>query len=214
MARTTVLPVTRATRSPTRDATGSVNLYDRCRLGDESAWAEVYARAIAAVKRCRVSQAEAEDIAGDAVLKLVKVVRAGKVKDPVAFPAYVGVVAVRLFYDRRRSPDQRDRVWNEPDETGLTILERAVDPDPDPAKVASVRERFAALLAALGRLPAACQTVLRAYFQHIHLDAGGSYRTLERALRSNRGTIASRVTRCMDELLDDESLRNLLEARP
>jgi DNA-directed RNA polymerase specialized sigma24 family protein len=191
-------------------AARSADLYERCRRGDEDAWAEVYARALAALARRRVNHAKAEDIASATVLKLLPVVKRNGVKDPVAFPAYVAIVAVRLFFDDRRAPYERDRLWNDPDDAGLMPLDRAGDPGPDPLARASVRERWAVFIGAVSRLPEQCRTTLRAYFEHIHLDPRGSYKTLEQALRSKRGSIASRVTRCLDALLEDPVVRRLV----
>lgn len=180
-------------------------LYRRCRLGDELAWAEVYSLALSiARRRGRGIQDEMTDIAADVVEKLLQPGELDRINDPAAFRGYIATITVRKVLDKLRSPGQRRRVWAQAEwEEGEDPVFDQPDGDPLPLSVVADRQAWAIVEAALARLAPACREVLIAYIEHILLDPEGSYKSLERALKAKRGTISSRVTRCLDEILKD-----------
>jgi len=173
---------------------------------------EVRAFAIAVVRRQgRVAAEEAEDIANDVIEKLLQPGALDDVRNPKAFKGYVAIIAVRVVRDRFRSPWHRDRVvageGDDPTENPIGLVP---DSHPSIERIAESRRTLEVVMAELAKLSPECQRVLAAYFQHILLDPQGSYATLTAALGLKRGTVSSRVKRCIDKLLQTPSVQAVL----
>jgi RNA polymerase sigma factor (sigma-70 family) len=162
-------------------------------------------------RRGRAVLVEAEDIASEVVEQLLDPVELDRIREPAAFRGYVATLTVRRIFDRLRSPARKRRVAEHSDagqDDGLTVGSR--DPNAGPPDVAGGREAWGIVLEALERMSETCRTVLLAYIEHLFLDPKGSYLTLTRALKCTRGTVSSRVRRCLDKLLEDRRVRSAL----
>ena len=170
-------------------ATSDAGLAARCRAGDEAAWAELverfsrYVYAIC-VQGFRLSPHDAEDAFQDVFAKAY--VQLGTLRDDNALRPWIGQLTRRTCIDRLRSGSREHAAEDvEPegaDET-LQLLDEAL----------TVHE-------ALAQLPDNCREILDRFFAQDE-----SYRTIGEALGLPGGTIASRISRCL------EKLRSLME---
>lgn len=204
MGRASASRVSAPRRRPGAAVGPGAELWRRCRTGDEAAWTEVYNLTLRMARvRCRAVPHEAEDVAQEVVEKLCRGAL-GAVADPDSFHGYVAVMAARAATDRLRSPWRRRRVVpsgeSDRQDQNDDPVDRQADAQPDPGEVTSAGEAWAMFKAELARLPEESQVVLRAYVEHIFLDPHGSYKTLVKALGSNRGAVSSKVTRGLDQL--------------
>jgi RNA polymerase sigma factor (sigma-70 family) len=168
-------------------------LVARCRSGDEEAWRLLvdrfsrYVYAIA-VQGFRLSEHEAEDIFQEVFARVYE--RLETLREDEAIRPWIGQLTRRLCIDRLRSgareqPAQEDDVEAAADDV-LGELEEAFD----------VHE-------ALTQLPEQCREILDRFFAKDE-----SYRTIGDALSLPAGTIASRISRCLNKLRDVFAGRN------
>lgn len=164
--------------------TSDSELVARCRSGDEQAWNELverfsrYVYAICA-QGFRLSQHEAEDAFQDVFAKIY--VELGKLRDPEALRPWIAQVTRRVCLDRLRSQKR----------------EIAVE-DVEPEGVDSVLETLDEAIAvrqAMDEIGDMCREMLDRFFARDE-----SYRTIGEALELPGGTIASRISRCLDKL--------------
>ena len=169
---------------------GSASLTDaqlvgRCRGGDQDAWRELverfsrYVYAIC-VQAFRLPEHDADDVFQEVFARAYQ--HLGKLRDDDAVRPWLGQLTRRLCIDRLRSggrevPDDALREAQEPTET----LER-------------IEEAFA-VHEAMATLPENCREILDRFFCRDE-----SYRTIGDALELPPGTIASRISRCLDRL--------------
>jgi RNA polymerase sigma factor (sigma-70 family) len=169
-------------------------LVARCRAGDDDAWRELvdrfsrYVYAIA-VQGFRLGQQDAEDVFQDVFARVYE--RLGSLRDDEAVRPWIAQLTRRVCIDRLRSGAREsdadiDDLPELPAEDALTALEEAFD----------VHE-------AMAELPENCQQILDRFFARDE-----SYRTIGDTLGLPAGTIASRLSRCLDKLRDAFEGRN------
>ena len=161
-------------------------LVDRCRAGDHAAWGllvERYSRYVYAIagRGFRLPDHDAEDVFQDVFLRVYQ--RLDSMRDPGALRPWIGQVTRRLCLDRlaaaRGEPETGD-----PDETesgdSLAEIESAMD----------VQD-------ALRALDERCRELLDRFFARDE-----PYRVIADELDLPMGTVASRISRCLDKLRD------------
>jgi RNA polymerase sigma factor (sigma-70 family) len=179
----------------TEHAAADAALVQRCRAGDDEAWRELverfsrYVYAIA-VQGFRLPQQDAEDVFQEVFARVFE--RLGSLRDDEALRPWIAQLTRRLCIDRlragsRESDADLDDLPELPAEDVLAKLEEAFD----------VHE-------ALAELPENCQQILDRFFARDE-----SYRTIGDQLGLPAGTIASRISRCLDKLRDSFEGRNL-----
>ena len=169
-------------------------LVARCRAGDDDAWRELverfsrYVYAIA-VQGFRLGQQDAEDVFQDVFARVYE--RLGSLRDDDAVRPWIAQLTRRVCIDRFRSGSHEsdadlDELPEVPAEDALTALEEAFD-----------------VHVAMAELPENCQQILDRFFARDE-----SYRTIGDTLGLPAGTIASRISRCLDKLRDSFEGRN------
>ena len=170
-------------------------LVARCRTGDEEAWrllVERFSRYVyaIAVQAFRLPEPDAEDVFQEVFARVYERLETLRADDSVR--PWIGQLTRRLCIDRLRSSVREDTLADADDlpeaaaEDVLGRLEQAFD----------VHEALAAL-------SGNCQEILDRFFARDE-----SYRTIGEALELPAGTIASRISRCLDKLRDDFEGRN------
>ena len=179
----------------TAGAVNDAQLVARCRAGDEDAWRELvdrfsrYVYAIA-VQGFRLPQQDAEDVFQEVFTRVYE--RLDSLREDEAVRPWIAQLTRRLCIDRLRSGAREsdadiDELPEVPAEDVLTKLEEAYD----------VHE-------AMAGLPETCQQILDRFFARDE-----SYRTIGDQLGLPSGTIASRISRCLDKLRDTFEGRNV-----
>jgi RNA polymerase sigma factor (sigma-70 family) len=182
----------------TEHAATDAALVQRCRAGDDAAWRELvdrfsrYVYAIA-VQGFRLPQQDAEDVFQEVFARVYE--RLGSLRDDEAVRPWIAQLTRRLCIDRLRSGAREsdadlDELPEVPADDVLESLEQAFD----------VHE-------ALAELPENCRQILDRFFARDE-----SYRTIGDDLGLPAGTIASRISRCLDKLRDAFEGRNLPSA--
>jgi RNA polymerase sigma factor (sigma-70 family) len=159
-------------------------LVARCRAGEDEAWRELverfsrYVYAIA-VQAFRLSEHDAEDVFQEVFARTYE--RLESLRDDAAIRPWLAQLTRRLCIDTLRG-DAREEPVEEPEparaEETIERLDEALD----------VRE-------ALGRLSGDCREILDRFFARDE-----SYRAIGEALDLPSGTIASRISRCLEKL--------------
>jgi len=166
--------------APTSDAA----LVARCRAGDDDAWSELverFSRYVYAIcsQGFRLSQHDAEDVFQDVFAKAYESL--GKLRDPGALRPWLAQLTRRQCIDRLREANREAPVEElEPD--GVDEVLDSLD------DAMAVRQ-------ALGRIGEPCGDMLDRFFARDQ-----SYRTIGEELDLPPGTIASRISRCLDKL--------------
>jgi RNA polymerase sigma factor (sigma-70 family) len=170
-------------------------LVGRCRDGDEEAWrllVERFSRYVyaIAVQAFRLPKSDAEDVFQEVFARVYE--RLDTLRDDDAVRPWIGQLTRRLCIDKLRA-GARDESRVDTDalpeaaaEDVLEKLEEAYD----------VHE-------ALAELSGSCRDILDRFFARDE-----SYRTISAALGLPAGTIASRISRCLDKLRDGLEGRN------
>ncbi len=159
-------------------------LVARCRTGDSEAWSvlvERFSRYVYAicVRGYRLSSHDAEDVFQDVFAKTHE--QLGRLRDDAAFRPWLGQLTRRCCIDRLRSSreDASEHDAELPDPTDAIVdVERALD-----------------IQQALQLLGGTCEEILDRFFARDE-----SYRTIGAALDLPGGTIASRISRCLEKL--------------
>jgi len=164
--------------------TPDAELVRRCRDGDTAAWAELverfsrYVYAIV-VQGFRLHGHDAEDVFQDVFLKAYE--NLGQLRDDAAVRPWLAQLARNACVDRLRAGPRE-----EPTET--------VDP-PGLDETLALLDEALALREALAHLSGDCQEILDRFFARDE-----SYRTIGAALAIPSGTVASRISRCLEHL--------------
>ena len=161
-------------------------MLDRCRSGDELAWralVERFSRYVYAITRAhRLADAEADDVFQEVFLRTWR--NLADLRDPEGLRPWIGQVTRRLCVDQIRRGGRET-----PEEDAAADL---VDPSPDAfARIDLALEVHEAMAA----LPADCRTILDAFFCRDR-----SYSEIGEEFSLPAGTIASRISRCLDRL--------------
>jgi RNA polymerase sigma factor (sigma-70 family) len=159
-------------------------LVARCRAGDESAWAQLverFSRYVYAIcsQGFRLSSHDAEDVFQEVFAKAYE--KLPRLRNDDAIRPWLAQLTRRLCIDRLREATREAPVEElEPDGMDATIdnLDEAM----------SVRE-------ALARIGEPCGDMLDRFFARDQ-----SYRTIGDELGLPAGTIASRISRCLEKL--------------
>jgi len=163
-------------------------LVERCRGGDETAWAglvERFSRYVYAIASggYRLSDADAEDVFQDVFSRTYE--HLDRLRDDAAIRPWIGQTTRRLCIDHLRSARPAatldDGAGHGAVDERLEQIDQAV----------TVR-------GALAGLSADCQEVLDRFFARDE-----SYRAIGEALAIPAGTIASRISRCLKRLRSD-----------
>jgi RNA polymerase sigma factor (sigma-70 family) len=168
-------------------------LVARCRGGDHQAWCELvgrfsrYVYAIA-VQAFRLPPQDADDVFQEVFARTYE--HLDRLRDDAAIRPWLGQLTRRLCIDHLRSgareqPSEDELDPGEPDET-LERLDEAL----------SVHD-------ALAELSENCREILDRFFAQDE-----SYRTIGAALDLPPGTIASRISRCLQKLRAELEGRN------
>jgi len=159
-------------------------LVARCRAGDDSAWAllvERFARYVYAISSqgFRLSQHDAEDVFQDVFTKAYE--NLGKLRDDDAIRPWLAQLTRRQCIDRIRETT-RETPAEELAPVGMDELVETLD------DAMTVRQ-------ALARIGEPCGDMLDRFFARDQ-----SYRTIGDELELPAGTIASRISRCLEKL--------------
>ena len=162
-------------------------IVDRCRSGDEAAWAalvERFSRYVHAIATAhRLPDEDAEDVFQDVFARTYE--HLDRLRDDGAIRPWIGQLTRRLCIDRLRAA-------------------RASEPLDDAGEHGAADERLdqieqaVAVRDALARLSADCQEILDRFFARDE-----SYRAIGEALAIPAGTIASRISRCLGRLREE-----------
>jgi RNA polymerase sigma-70 factor (ECF subfamily) len=163
------------------------SLVERCRRGDRTAWNELveeYSRYVYAIilRGYRLSESDAEDVFQDVFARVFE--RLETLRDDEALRGWIAQVTRNLCADHLRRARPTEELT---EETVRDLDDRLSDLD----EALSVRQ-------ALVRLPAGCAEILDRFF-----GRDEPYRTISQALGIPAGTIASRISRCLDRLRRD-----------
>ena len=168
-------------------------LVSRCRAGDQQAWSELverfsrYVYAIA-VQAFRLPDADAEDVFQEVFARAFQ--HLDKLRDDAAVRPWLAQLTRRLCIDRLRTSSRERPVADEELFTGseetLALIDEAL----------MVHEALAAS-------PEHCREILDRFFARDE-----SYKTIGAALELPAGTIASRISRCLDKVRTELDGRN------
>jgi RNA polymerase sigma factor (sigma-70 family) len=158
-------------------------LVTRCRSGDQAAWEalvdrfERYVHAIV-TRGFGLSGADAEDAFQDVFTRVYE--RLGDLRDPASLRPWIAQTTRRCCVDRlrARTSDSLDDIAEPAADDLLEELDAALD-----------------IRAALAGLSPECGEILDRFFARDE-----SYRTIGEALGLPGGTIASRISRCLEKL--------------
>jgi RNA polymerase sigma factor (sigma-70 family) len=163
-------------------------LVERCRAGDQDAWGELVDRFSAyvyaiVVQGFRLYGQDAEDVFQEVFTKAYENI--GRLRDDSAVRAWLAQLTRNACIDLLRAR-QREQPADE-------VLE--------PTEVDETLARLAEAVAvhdSLQRLSPECREILDRFFTRDE-----SYRTIGAELGIPAGTIASRISRCLDKLRDE-----------
>jgi RNA polymerase sigma-70 factor (ECF subfamily) len=165
--------------------TGSdAEIVGRCRAGDAAAWNELverFSRYVYAIctQGFRLSEHDAEDVFQDVFTRVYT--HLDRLRDDDAFRPWLAQLTRRTCIDRLRSGGRE------------TPMEEVEPGDLD--ETLSQLDESLAIHDALGAMSEDCRDILDRFFARDE-----SYRTIGEALDLPAGTIASRISRCLDKL--------------
>jgi len=160
-------------------------LVARCRQGDEGAWAELverfsrYVYAIC-VQAFRLDDHDAEDVFQDVFARVYE--QLDRLRDDEAIRPWIAQLTRRLCIDKLRLLARDTPSDTEPDEREVDDLLASLD------DAMTVR-------AALDKVGDPCREILDRFFCRDE-----SYHTIGEALEIPAGTIASRISRCLEKV--------------
>ncbi|MCZ7588852.1 MAG: sigma-70 family RNA polymerase sigma factor [Gaiella sp.] len=167
------------------DAASDAELVERCRAGDDVAWAALvdrYARYVHAIltRVYRLGQHDAEDVFQEVFARIFE--RLDTLRDTDALRPWIAQTARNCAVDALRRSGREVPVDEVPEgaDDGLARLDEALT-----------------VHAALDRLSPECHEILDRFFCRDE-----SYRTIGAELGLPAGTIASRIARCLSRLRD------------
>ena len=174
-------------------ALSDAELVARCRRGEENAWRELverfsrYVYAIA-TRAYGLRERDAEDVFQEVFSRTYE--HLDSLRKDEAIRPWIAQLTRRLSVDRLRTGSREEpRDFPELDA-----------PDPDDA-IAEIDEALT-VHEALSQLPEQCREILDRFFARDQ-----SYRALSEVLGLPQGTIASRISRCLDKM--GEELRKI-----
>jgi RNA polymerase sigma-70 factor (ECF subfamily) len=172
----------------------AAQLVARCREGDPEAWnalVERFSRYVYAIatQGFRLRDHDAEDVFQEVFAKVYE--RLDTLRNDEAIQPWIAQLTRRVCVDRlragsREEPTEESELAADPDDEALGRLDEALD----------VHD-------AMVGLPENCREILDRFFARDE-----SYRTIGDTLGLPAGTIASRLSRCLDKLRDAFEGRN------
>lgn len=175
-------------------APSDARLVALCRAGDEAAWNELverfsrYVYAIV-VQAFRLPEADAEDVFQEVFTKVYE--HLDRLRDDDAVKPWIAQLTRRCCIDRLRSGAREQPVDDE------TLEPAGLD------ETLATLDEALAVHEALAALPDNCREILDRFFARDE-----SYRTIGEALELPPGTIASRISRCLERLRAQYEGRN------
>ena len=169
-------------------------LVGRCRAGDNEAWRELvnrfsrYVYAIA-IQVFRLPRQDAEDVFQEVFARTYE--RLETLRDDAAIRPWIGQLTRRLSIDRLRANAR------------VELTDEELEPPEADETLARLDEALS-VHEALARLPERCQEIVDRFFARDE-----SYRTIGEALGLPAGTIASRISRCLQKLREELEGRKL-----
>jgi RNA polymerase sigma factor (sigma-70 family) len=159
-------------------------LVARCRASDEEAWnllVERFSRYVYAIcaQGFRLSPVDAEDAFQDVFAKVY--VQLDRLRDPTALRPWIAQLTRRTCLDRLRAG-------------GREVTDEGLEPEGLDEQLETLDEALA-VRQALEGVGEMCREMLDRFFARDE-----SYRTIGEALELPAGTIASRISRCLDKL--------------
>src|SRR4051794_15028466 len=156
----------------------------RCRAGDEEAWNELvdrFARYVHAicVRGFRLPQEDAEDVFQDVFAKTYTELH--RLRDDAAIRPWLAQLTRRACIDRIRR--------------ARSVADTELGEIPDPSETLDRLEQALDVHHALATLDQPCNDILDRFFTRDE-----SYRTIGESLEIAQGTIASRISRCLEKL--------------
>jgi RNA polymerase sigma-70 factor (ECF subfamily) len=179
------------------DALSDAELVARCRGGDQDAWKRLverfsrYVYAIA-VQAFRLPEHDAEDVFQEVFARTYE--HLARLRDDAAIRPWLAQLTRRLCIDRIRASRREEQTVEDVDEA---VVEDAIE-RLDEALL--VRE-------ALARVGEGCREILDRFFARDE-----SYRTIAEGLEIPPGTVASRISRCLEKLRGELEGRNSVPA--
>ena len=174
------------------DIATDAQLVSRCRDGEQAAWNELverfsrYVYAIA-VQAFRLPEHDAEDVFQEVFARTYE--HLARLRDDAAIRPWLAQLTRRLCIDRIRASRREEQPGEDVDEA---VVEDAIERLDEALLVHE----------ALARLGEGCREILDRFFARDE-----SYRTIAEGLEIPPGTVASRISRCL------EKLRGELEGR-
>jgi RNA polymerase sigma factor (sigma-70 family) len=159
-----------------------------CRRGDEAAWRELverfsrYVYAIAS-RAYGLDEVDAEDVFQEVFARAYE--HLDRLRSDEAIRPWIAALTRRLAIDRLRAAAREEP------------SDEAFEPTDPHDAIAEIDEALT-VHEALARLPERCGEILDRFFAHDQ-----SYRMLGDALGLPAGTIASRISRCLDKLREE-----------
>jgi RNA polymerase sigma factor (sigma-70 family) len=159
-------------------------LVGRCRAGDHEAWKQLverFSRYVYAIciQAFRLPEHDAEDVFQEVFTKVYE--HLGRLRDDDAIRPWIGQLTRRTCIDKLRSGSREQPAED-------------VEP-PDVDDTLATLDEALAVHDALAELPENCREILDRFFARDE-----SYRTIGDALALPAGTIASRISRCLEKL--------------
>ena len=175
------------------EGSADASLVARCRAGEEDAWPELverFSRYVYAISTqgYRLQEADAEDVFQEVFTRTFE--RLGQLRDDAAIRPWLAQLTRRLCVDRLR---QTDHVGLSEDVELMAEDEYSEDLFDRLDRAMSVRD-------SLAELSEECQQILDRFFARDQ-----SYRMISEQTGIPQGTIASRISRCLEKLRDDLS---------
>ncbi|HLX31674.1 MAG TPA: sigma-70 family RNA polymerase sigma factor [Gaiellaceae bacterium] len=174
-------------------AQSDAQLVSRCRAGEPEAWNEFverFSRYVYAIcsRGFRLAQHDSEDVFQEVFARAYE--RLGDLRSDDAVRPWLAQLTRRLCIDRLRALTRDVPAPEDPDET-------AVD------EVLGTLDEAIAVRAALDAVGDPCREILDRFFCRDE-----SYRTIGDALEIPAGTIASRISRCLEKVRQELDGRN------
>jgi RNA polymerase sigma factor (sigma-70 family) len=196
-----------------RDDPAVIDLVDRARAGDKTAWDQIVERYAPLVwsicRQHRLSRPDADDVGQGVWLRLVEHLPA--LAEPAALPGWLATTTRReclrvLHVGQRRDSHERPLPPGATADLGGLGQPQAGAPEAELLEV----ELQAALRAALASLPAHCQQLLTLLIA----DPPLPYAEISNRLKLPVGSIGPNRGRCLDALRRSPALAALIETDP
>lgn len=187
------------------------DLYRMCCSGDEHAWQYIYKYSALYCKRLgwRTLESGSDDIAQEVAMKLLSGNTLRSVKNPERFRAFVLKISRNKMADTYRSQKFTESV-DQPmrGKGGDEFVPQYADPAPSHESVLMDLEVFEVFNAALAKLSANCQRVVKEYINY-KLGEHDDFKALSKALGMTVPNISSTVRRCLNKMVEFKEIKAL-----